>query len=220
MYCNILHALYPTTGAGGGVGEYSDQLFQAVLSHAQSIQADSTATFNDPTGEVGREWLYDAMNTLIVGTLNNDPSLDPTVRNDLLNDLTSLQNEMGIAAGTEATEKARIMLAQLNVLISNMAGWMTKIGKGISALWGLSGFSLAGTVFQRAADAAKTISPGKIALAKGCAIIALVSTCALEKNERRQSLLTRHRPPSTPSRPSTPSCSGTRSARRASPKPF
>jgi hypothetical protein len=174
MYCNILHALYPTSGAGGGVGEYSDQLFQAVLSYAQSVQSDNTATFNDATGEAGREWLYDAMNTLIVATLSNDPSLDPTVRNDLLADMNNLANEMGIAESTVATEKARIMLGQLNVLIANMAGWMTKIGAGLQALWGLSGFSLAGTVFERAAAAAGSISPGKIALARGCSILALV----------------------------------------------
>ena len=175
MYCNILHTLAPAPGA---LGEYADRLFQAVLQYAQSIHSTATTTFNDSTGEAGRQWLYDAMNSLIQATLNNDPSLDSSVRNDLLNDLTGLQTDMGIDANQEATVKARLMLAEMNVLIANMAMWMSVIGTSISQLWGMSGFSLAGTVFARAAQATSSLSASKIALAKGLGILSLVSDAA------------------------------------------
>ncbi|GAB1316433.1 hypothetical protein MFIFM68171_06643 [Madurella fahalii] len=175
MYCNILHTLAPVPGALGG---YADRLFNAVLAYAQSEQSDSTATFTDPTGEAGRQWLYDAMANLIQATLNNDPSLDSSVRKDLMDDLTELQKELGIDAQQEASVKTRIILAETNILIVNMAKWLTAIGTGISKLWGMSGFSLAGTIFQRAADASSKLSAKTVALMKGCGIVALTAVYA------------------------------------------
>ena len=67
------------------------------------------------------------MQGLIVMTLNNDPSLDSSVRNDLLKDMTELQKEMGIDENKENTLKAQIMIGQLSGLIANMAKWMTGI---------------------------------------------------------------------------------------------
>lgn len=181
MYCNILHTLAPIPGA---LGNYADRLFQAVLSHAQSVQSGSTALIEDPTGEAGHQWLYDAMSDLIQATLNNDPSLDRTVRDDLMKDLTGLQTELGIDATQEAKVQARIILAQTNVLILNMAKWMSalaSVGSGIatalSKLWGMSGFSLSGSIFARAAQACSevTLSASKIALMKGMGILVMVS---------------------------------------------
>lgn len=71
--------------------------------------------------------------------------------------------------------KADTMVSQMRTLTANMAKSMTAIGTGISKLWALSGFNLAGTVFERAAKATSNISAGRIALMKGCAILALVS---------------------------------------------
>ncbi|KAK4203359.1 hypothetical protein QBC40DRAFT_262471 [Triangularia verruculosa] len=170
MYCNILHALDPTPSA---LGEYADRLFQAVLSHAQSVQMTSTAVFNDATGETAHQWLYDAMYTLIKATLDNDARLDGTVRKDLLKDLTDLQTELGIDASQENTVKTRLMLAQTNILFANMAKWMTAIGTGIAKLGGLYCASLAGRVFERASQMASNLSPKTIGLMKGCAILGL-----------------------------------------------
>jgi hypothetical protein len=176
MYCNILHTLDPTPG---NLNEYADQLFEAVLTYAQSVQSTSTVTFNDPTGEDGRQWLYDAMNQLIIMTLNNDPSLDPTVRNDLMNDLTGLQLAYGIDANEKATVQARLMLAQTNIFIANMAKWMTAIGTAVGTaigkLWGTSSFSQARNCVSRAADKVAGMSEGSIALIKGVAILTMVS---------------------------------------------
>ncbi|KAK4174090.1 hypothetical protein QBC36DRAFT_303126 [Triangularia setosa] len=170
MYCNILHTLEAMPSA---LGEYADRLFQAVLSHAQSVQMTSTAVFNDATGETAHQWLYDAMFTLIQATLDNDASLDGTVRKDLLKDLTDLQTELGIDDSQETTVKTRLILAETNILLANMAKWMTTIGTGIAKLGGLYCASLAGRIFDRAAQIASRLGPKVIGLMKGCAVIGL-----------------------------------------------
>ncbi|KAK4125612.1 hypothetical protein N657DRAFT_631874 [Parathielavia appendiculata] len=175
MYCNILHTLAPKPS---DLGEYADRLFQAVLSYAQSVQMTSTAVFSDPTGETAHQWLYDGMSALIQATLNNDPSLDSTVRNDLLIDLNDLQTELGIDANQANTVKTRLMLAEMNILIANMAKWMSQIGKGISILGGRYCAGLAGWVFDRAAGVTSRLSPKAIGLMKGTAIVALTAVYA------------------------------------------
>lgn len=87
-YCNILHTLYPNPDK---LGEYADQLFNKVLEFTQGQQATSTVIIQDPTGETGHTWMYDAISGLVEKILSNDPSLDSTVRNDLLKDLSGLQ---------------------------------------------------------------------------------------------------------------------------------
>jgi hypothetical protein len=174
MYCNILHTLSPQPGA---LGEYASQLFQAVLAYAQSENVSATTTFNDPTGEAGRSWLYDALDNMIMATLDNDPSLNSTVRNDLMSDLTALQTDMKISASDKSSVQSRTMLAEMNVLISNMAKWMTFFKFGVAKLWGLSGFTLAQNVFARAAAATRNLTPLRIARFKAVGIASLVSPC-------------------------------------------
>jgi hypothetical protein len=182
MYCNILHALDPSPNALGG---YADQLFQAVLSHAQSVQMTSTTVFTDATdatgetgetGETAHQWLHDAMATVIQATLDNDQSLDSTVRNDLLQDLQVLQTELGIDKTQDATTKTRLVIAETNILAANAAKWMTSTFTGIAKLGGLFCASLAGWIYDRAAQAAPQLSPKTILAMRGVSVLSLVSS--------------------------------------------
>ena len=172
MRCNILHALDPKALGQNG---YADKLFQKVVDY--EVKNQNSLTYfptEDPEGEAGRQWLYDGMKQLIVAVLNNDPSMDSKVRDELTKDLNALMKDMGIAAEKDADTKALAMLKNMDVLITNMSKWTLAVGKGIGALWGKFGFDLAGSTFDRAVQALPTATPFRVALFKGIATFCLV----------------------------------------------
>jgi hypothetical protein len=183
MYCNILHTLAP---GGGTIGTYADRLFQAVLAHAQSVQSTSTVLFEDPTGGAEHRWLYDAMANLIQATLDNDPSLNGTVRSDLLKDINDLQTALGINEAQDAKTKAGMIVSKMAGLIGNMEKYMKALGwvasgvakgasKAFSMLRGMCGFSQAEAVVERAARDSTKLGARTVGLLKGLGIVTLVS---------------------------------------------
>ncbi|KAJ1324773.1 Hint domain-containing protein [Microdochium nivale] len=181
MYCNILHALDPNPANMAGFGQL---LFNAVVTYAQSHQTASTAVLNDPTGEAGNNWCFDVMASLVQKILSNDPSLDSTVRNDLLSDMNQLQKELGISEKADADLRAKLLVAHMGELTSSMAMWSGGLVKGAPLIFkGVSSFLQGSKTFNKAAaalekvsaTAAKKMTPRMTLFCKGLGILTLAA---------------------------------------------
>jgi hypothetical protein len=115
-------------------------------------------------------WVYSAFDTLIQAVLNNDPTIDPKIREALLKDITDLENEMNADQKQSALTRSRTILANQNILVANFAGWMTKIGKGIGMAYGKSlpvvEQTSASLTFSRCHEVDVGVKGGQLGLAK------------------------------------------------------
>ncbi|KDR76297.1 hypothetical protein GALMADRAFT_140011 [Galerina marginata CBS 339.88] len=167
-FCNILNYLDSTKN-------FADDLFAALVAYAASSTAQTPYIgLEDPSGVKGREWLFDAMTELGARVLDNDPDLDPSVRNSLQSDLTELQKEYGDLSNLTSQQKMKAMLTLGDEFLGNMSRWMSMFAKGFSnAFKGFSLFQKAAAVYDKVLSKLPAAESKKGVLLKGVGTLAM-----------------------------------------------
>lgn len=143
-YCNILNALDSN-------GAYADDFFNQIVAYAVSKNLQNPYfPLDKDAAEKQKEWLNDAMKSLITMVLNNDSKLNGDIQKDLKGDLDELAKQMEIDAGKTAEEKATELVAKIAELTTNIVVFMDYIGQGFKALARCNGFKAAAAVVNKA----------------------------------------------------------------------
>lgn len=165
--CNILDALSPSA-------DWSQKFFDNFMAFALTQGVSSADIEPGDDQDQKYNWLHDSMKDLILAILNDDDSISKDIKEGLLRDIEEFEKQNGLNQQADMEDRANAILEKSSILMQELSGWFSNIGKGLEAAFGGTAlWKSIGKAFDKAAE--KVSSIPAVTKLKGLSSIAMVS---------------------------------------------